>query len=121
MLGWRSRFFHLLNAWGVGLRLCASFSSIELNLDVCLANIYGPYIDREVFWNNLMDLDCLKCEKLILEGDLNFSLGLSEIWGIRARLDPLSDFFTKSLEDFGLVDVAPSVMFPSWNNRRVGG
>ena len=39
LLGWRSRFFHLLNAWGVGSVLCASLFSIELNLDVCLANI----------------------------------------------------------------------------------
>ena len=47
-------------------------------------------------------------------------MGLSEIWGIRARLDPLSNFFTKSLEEFGLVDVVPSVMLPTWTNRRVG-
>ena len=71
--------FHLLNAWGVGSGLCASLFSIELNLDVCLANIYGPYIDIVSFWNNLMDLDCIKCEKLILGGDLNFSMGFSEI------------------------------------------
>ena len=68
-----------------------------------------------------MDLDCLKCDKLILGRDLNFSMGLSEIWGIRARVDTLSDFFTKSLENYGLVDVVPSVMLPTWNNRRVGG
>ena len=79
LLGWKSRFFHLLNAWGVGSGLCASIFSIELNMEVCLANIYGPYIDREGFWNFLTNLDCLKCEKLILGGDLNFSMGLSEI------------------------------------------
>ena len=79
LLGWKTRFFHLLNAWGVGSGLRASLSSIELNLDVCLANIYGPYCDREVFWKNLLEMDCLKCEKLILGGDLNFSMGLSEI------------------------------------------
>ena len=49
LLGWKSIFFHLLNDWGVGLGLCATLFSIEVNLDVCLANIYGPYIDREVF------------------------------------------------------------------------
>ena len=61
-----------------------------------------------------------KGEKLILGGDLNFSLGFSEIWGNRARLDPLFYFFTKSLENYDLVDVVPSVMLPTWNNRRVG-
>ena len=39
LLVWKSRFFHLLNAWGVGSRLCASIFSIELNMEVCLANI----------------------------------------------------------------------------------
>ena len=67
-----------------------------------------------------MNLDCLKCEKLILGGDLNFSMGLSEIWCSRARLDSLSEIFTKSLETFGLVNIVPSVMLPTWTNRRVG-
>ena len=67
-----------------------------------------------------MNLDCLKCEKLILGGDLNFSMGVSDIWGTRARLDSLSDFFIKSLETFGIVDIVPSVMLPTWTNRRVG-
>ena len=51
---------------------------------------------------------------------MNFSMGFSEIWGIRARLGPLSDFFSKYLENYGLADVVPSVMLPTWNNRRVG-
>ena len=112
LLGWRSRFFHLLNAWGVGSCLCASLFSIELNLDICFANIYGPYNDIVVFWNNLMELECLKCEKLILGGDLNFSMGLSEIWGTRARLDSLSNFFIKSLETFGLWILYLLLCFP---------
>ena len=79
LLGWRSRFFHLMNAWGVDSGLCASLFSIELNLEICVVNIYGPYIDREGYRRNLFDLICHKGEKLILGGDLNFSLGFSEI------------------------------------------
>ena len=63
----------------MGSGLCASVFSIELNMEVCFVNIYGPYIDREDFWNFLLKLNCLKCDKLILGGDLNFSMGLSEI------------------------------------------
>ena len=85
-----------------------------------MVNIYGPFIDREGYWRNIFDLLCHKGQKLILGGDLNFSLGFSEIWGNRARLDPLFDFFTKSLENYDLVDVVLSVMIPTWNNRRVG-
>ena len=117
LLGWNSRFFHLLNAWGMGSGLCASLFSLELNLDVCLVNIYGPYINREVFWKNYLELDCMKCEKLILGRDLNFTMGLSEIWGFRARLDSLSDFFTKIMETYGLVDIIPTVMIPTWTSN----
>ena len=35
-------------------------------------------------------------------------------------MDPLSDFFTESLENYGLVDIIPSVMLHTWTNRRVG-
>ena len=79
LLGWRSRFFHLLNAWGVDSGLCASLFSFELNLDICVVNIYGPFIDREGYWRNIFDLICHKGQKLILGGDPNFSLGFSEI------------------------------------------
>ena len=104
----------------MGSALCVSLVSIELNLDLCFVNIYGPYIDRERFWNNFLNMDYLKCDRLILGGDLNFSLGLSEIWGVRARVDCLSDFFTKTMENFGLVDIDPSVMLSTWSNIRVG-
>ena len=67
-----------------------------------------------------MNLDCLKCEKLILGGDLNFSIGFSKVWGNRARMDPLSNLFSKTMENFGLVDIIPSVMHPTWINRRIG-
>ena len=35
-------------------------------------------------------------------------------------MDSLSDFFIKSLDTFGLVDIVPSAMLPTWTNRRVG-
>ena len=50
-------------------------------MDLCFINLYWPYIDREVFWNNLLVMDCFRCPKLVFGGDLNFSLGYSEIWG----------------------------------------
>ena len=59
------------------------------------------------------------CTKFIFGGDLNFSLGISEIWGDRARIDCLSDFFSKFLDDYGPVDIFPNVNLPTWNNRRV--
>ena len=73
--------------------LCVSLYLIEIKMDLCFVNVYGPYVEKERFWNNLLDFECLKCTKLILGGDLNFSLGLLKIWGCRARIDCLSDFF----------------------------
>ena len=83
-------------------------------------NIYGPCLDRVRFWNNLLSLDCLKYARMIFGGDLNFSLGCSEIWGEKAHVDSLSDFFSENLDAFGLVDVIPHVLAPTWSNRRVG-
>ena len=87
---------------------------------MCFVNLYGPYVDRERFWNNIFTLDGLMCDKMIFGGDLNFSLGLSEIWGVKARMDNLTDFFTRLMDVHGLVDINPSVLLPTWTNRRVG-
>ena len=53
--------------------LCVSLYSTELKMELCFVNVYGPYVERERFWNNLLDLECLKYAKLILGGDRNFS------------------------------------------------
>ena len=68
----------------------------------------------------ILDFISAKCTKIIFGGDLNFSMGISKIWGDRARIDCLSDFFSKILDDHGLVDILPNVTLPTWNNRRVG-
>ena len=61
-------------------------------------NLYGPYVDREVFWSNLVSLDYLKGSALIFGGDLNFFVGFFEIRGAKAKVDPLSDFFSRQLD-----------------------
>ena len=47
LLGWRICNFQFLNSWDVGSRLCVSLYSIELKMDLCFVNLYGPYMDRE--------------------------------------------------------------------------
>ena len=104
LLGWRSHNFLLLNAWAMTSGLCVVLHSIELKLDLSFINLYGHYSNREVFWNNLSGMECLKCPYLVFGGDLNFSLGLSKIWGVKARVDALTDFFINILEGIGIVD-----------------
>ena len=120
LLGWRTRDFLLLNAWAMTSGLCAVLHSIELQLDLSFINLYGPYSNREFFWDNLSGMDCFKCPYLVFGGDLNFSLGLFEIWGVNARVDALTDFFTNLLDEIGLVDITPLVSIPTWSNRRIG-
>ena len=70
LLGWRTCNFLLLNAWAMTSGICVVLHSIELQLDLYFINIYGPYMDREVFWNNLSNMDCFKCPYLVFGGDL---------------------------------------------------
>ena len=77
----------------MGSGLCVLLYSIELKLALCCVNVYGPYKDRERLWINPFKTDCLKSSKLILGGDLNFSVGFSKIWGVKAKVDILSYFF----------------------------
>ena len=100
--------------------LCVALYSTELQLEFCFVNIYGPYGEREGFWNNLLNFISTNYTKIIFGGDMNFSMGLSEIWGDRARSDCLSEFFAKILDDHGLVDIVLNVILPTWTNRRVG-
>jgi hypothetical protein len=55
-----------------------------------------------------------------LGGDLNFSLGFSEVWGTHARADPLTSFFTQKLVECNLLDLEPIKLKPTWRNNRVG-
>ena len=65
-------------------------------------------------------MECFKCPNLVVGGDLNFSLGQSEIWGVKARVDVLTDFFINLLEGLGLIDITPLDSIPNWSNRRIG-
>ena len=62
----------------------------------------------------------LSLPNLILAGDLNLTLNVSEIWGSKAQIDPLGPFFTKLFSDHQLADVAPSCAGPTWRNGRLG-
>ena len=58
----------------------------------------------------------LNLNNLILAGDLNLTLNNSEVWGEKARLDPLGPFFTNLFSSHQLVDIAPIVAGPTWRN-----
>ena len=120
ILGWKSCNFLFHNAWAMKAGLCAVLFSFDLQKEISFVNLYAPYLDTESFWNNLIKLDVFLSPFLVFGGDLNFSLGLSEIWGVKAQADPLTNFFHNLLESLGIVGINPLESLPAWSNRRVG-
>jgi len=118
--GWNTRSIRIENVWGMESVIGCSLSSLDIGEELTLLNIYGPYQDRIPFWENIFKNDCFKRGPVIIGGDLNFSLGPSEIWGPQARVDTLTDFFTHKLMDMNLIDVEPISIKPTWRNMRSG-
>ena len=79
IVGWKSCNFLFLNAWAIKVGLCAVLISFDLQKEITFVNLHAPYLDRETFWNNLIKSDCLMSPYLVFGGNLNFSLGISEI------------------------------------------
>jgi hypothetical protein len=92
----------------------------ELREYLHILNVYGPYQNIKPFWDNLFNKSFLKDHLVILGGDLNFSLGPSEVWGLHARADPLADYFGQKFVDCKLIDLDPTLLKPTWRNNRVG-
>ena len=57
-------------------------------------NVYGPYLNRIPFWDKLFNKSLLREDRVIIGGDLNFSLGQTEVWGPHACVDLLMNYFT---------------------------
>jgi hypothetical protein len=83
-----------------------------------LCNVNGTYTDLELFWENLLENKSLLSKNTIIGGDLKFSMGRGEIWGVLVREDPLSQFFRDKMESMGLVDMESSQLSPTWTNNR---
>jgi hypothetical protein len=70
-------------------------------------NLYGTYTDRIPFWNDLSNNKIHELRNLILGGDLNFTLSLEEVWGVRPRYDPQEGFFSHYIELNQLIYLMP--------------
>jgi hypothetical protein len=90
----------------------------QINKKLKLLNCYGPYAERQSFWDNLKKDGILKESNLILGGDLNFTVSTREIWGINARSDPLAAYVNQLIQDEGLIDLEPVNLLPTWRNGR---
>ena len=58
--------------------------------------------------------------KVILGGDLNFSLGSAKVWGPRVMSDSLDPYFSNDFECHDLMDIDHIHLSPTWRNKRIG-
>ena len=84
-----------------------------MSAPISILNVYGPYRDRELFWDKAYCGGLLSILNLVLGGDLNLTLHTSEIWGYKASTDPLSNHFLSLFDSVGLVDLAPQYAGPT--------
>ena len=94
----------LLAGWDPHLVRCKAFSSLAgivlkasfkgMTEPFTVINCYGPYVHRTSYWNRLVSSGLLGLPNLILAGDLIFTLSSAEVWGLKARLDPLALYFS---------------------------
>ena len=86
-----------------------------------IINCYGPYSHRTIFWDNVFAGGLFSLPNLLMAWDLKFTLSSSEIWGTRARPDPLSSYFYQLITRNNLVDLNMCAPILTWSsNGRVG-
>lgn len=119
-LGYNPPTINLRASWGgVGFIGMDIFSS-ELGMDLRIINVYGPCHSKEAFWNRFLNLSITSLENLIIEGDLNFSIGYGESWGTNAQVDMLTKTMEMLLDQHHLTDIPMIKPLPTWRNQRVG-
>jgi hypothetical protein len=122
MEGWKRNSFKLENSWACDSCIGAELFYEDLASPLKVINIYGPYMEKEKipFWEDLMSKSFWTHGKFVAVGDLKFVNDIVEVWGPRARLDPLADFFKNLLLTRNLVDIEPIKLCPTWRNMRSG-
>ena len=89
-MGWNTRTVKALNIWGLDSVLGMTLQGLEQGAPMDVFNIYGPYLNRIPFWENIFNLDMFRGDMVIIGGDLNFSWGQEEVWGPFSRPDLLT-------------------------------
>jgi hypothetical protein len=117
---WKQNSAKILKYWGFESGMGVEACIVNLGEVLQILNFYGSYVDRVPFWEALLRKSFFQSDAIILGGDLNLSLGVSEVWGPRAKYDPLSDLFKHIIEEKGLSDLDPIKLMPTWRNKRTG-
>ena len=78
-MGWNTHMVKALNIWGLDFVLGMTLQGLDQGDPVDVFNIYGPYLNRIPFWENIFNLDMFRGDMVIIGGDLNFSLGQAKV------------------------------------------
>ena len=89
---WQSS-FTLLNSFYMHLVLCVVFKCKNLNRQVSILYMYGPYDHKQVFWDQLFSLSLFEWYNMIIDRDMNFTLSGFEVWGRSMHVDEIFDYF----------------------------
>jgi endonuclease/exonuclease/phosphatase family metal-dependent hydrolase len=94
--------------------------SLENKQDICFLNVYGPCVEKKLFWDRVALGGLLDSNNLILACDLNFTLGADEVRGATTQLDKLAEYFKDMMLEHHLIDLVPVEIVPTWRNSRSG-
>jgi hypothetical protein len=73
----------------------------DLNQSLKLLNCYGPYSERQAFWETVKEEGLFNESNLVMGGDLNLTTSCREVWGDSARVDPLQLYFSQLFQEGG--------------------
>jgi hypothetical protein len=79
-----------------------------------MINVYFLYANRVQFWNGVSSSGALNSPNIILDGGLNLTLFLREVWGTYPRQDPQECFFSHWIEKNNLIDLEPLKLTQTW-------
>ena len=103
--------------------LLTKLQKINTKEILCLFNVYVPVSAREkkVYWDSIRTLaDSENLENVIIAGDLNLILSLTEKRGGSIVRDPAREWVEDLLQDWDMIDIKPSSGKYTWSNKRVG-
>jgi hypothetical protein len=85
-----------------------------------ILNVYGPCIEKRLFWTNLSSSGILSKKNLIIAGDLNVTLSTEEVWGGSNFSANTTGFYKSIFQVNHLIDLTLDKLVPTWRNGRSG-